>query len=233
MTNEIKRDIGTIDLGALEQLRRQHIFDFLRLDITDLVLPTLNFRFSQLPAVWVGNIAGSDETWNPYDFLPGGLSQTNTSILEVSSVSFRNLDGYWARVDLAYGLQNRRVTIWRAQFDASDTALVGKTILFDGRIDEVVSSVRSSCTLIPFRSALDVLVPGQVYSRTNCMHLAEYKGRFCQYAGGLPDCSGLLDGPNGCRAHDNIIHFGAFPTLPKRGTSVVWGKNTSPQHYVL
>lgn len=40
-----------------------------------------------------------------------------------------------------------------------------------------------------------------------------YKSTECGYAGALPNCDLSLDGPNGCRAHGNVIHFGAFPGI--------------------
>lgn len=36
----------------------------------------------------------------------------------------------------------------------------------------------------------------------------------CGYAGSLPSCDKILEGPNGCRAHSNIPRFGGFPLLP-------------------
>jgi phage-related protein len=45
-----------------------------------------------------------------------------------------------------------------------------------------------------------------------------YKGAECGYAGSMPSCDLSLDGPNGCRAHDNVVHFGAFPGINSRDT---------------
>lgn len=43
-----------------------------------------------------------------------------------------------------------------------------------------------------------------------------YKGEECGYAGGLTSCDLTLKGPNGCEAHANVIHFGAFPGINQR-----------------
>jgi hypothetical protein len=43
-----------------------------------------------------------------------------------------------------------------------------------------------------------------------------YKGAECGYTGALPTCDLSLNGANGCKAHDNVIHFGAFPGINTR-----------------
>jgi phage-related protein len=43
-----------------------------------------------------------------------------------------------------------------------------------------------------------------------------YKGSECGYTGPLPSCDLSLKGPNGCAAHNNIIHFGAYPGINTR-----------------
>lgn len=239
MADAILRDIGTMDPDLLkEPWSTQHVYDFFKLEIPDVdeTHPGITFRFAQNTQMEIEitlNIDGADELWSPYDWVPEGLSNTNNSILEISAVSLGNISGGWTVYDLGWGLQGRRVTIYRVQFEADDVTIKGVTILFQGRVDEISCKDRARMTLIPFRSGFDVLLPTAPYSRTMCMHLRNYMGPFCQYAGELTTCSGLLDGPNGCRDHDNIIHFGAFPGLPKAGTSVVWGPRTAPQHYTL
>jgi phage-related protein len=45
-----------------------------------------------------------------------------------------------------------------------------------------------------------------------------YKGAECGYVGSMPTCDLSLEGPNGCRAHGNVVHFGAFPGINSRDT---------------
>ncbi|MGE8141846.1 hypothetical protein ACQKOE_07710 [Novosphingobium sp. NPDC080210] len=40
-----------------------------------------------------------------------------------------------------------------------------------------------------------------------------YKGFGCGYAGALSQCDYTKDGPNGCRAHNNLANFRALPGL--------------------
>lgn len=43
-----------------------------------------------------------------------------------------------------------------------------------------------------------------------------YKSEDCGYTGTLPSCDLSLKGANGCAAHQNVIHFGAFPGINGR-----------------
>lgn len=45
----------------------------------------------------------------------------------------------------------------------------------------------------------------------------KYKGDGCFYSGPLTTCSRVLDGPNGCRAHENQRNYGGFPGIMQRG----------------
>lgn len=46
-----------------------------------------------------------------------------------------------------------------------------------------------------------------------------YKGDDCGYSGDLPSCDLSLKGSNGCAAHQNVIHFGAYPGINARDVS--------------
>lgn len=43
-----------------------------------------------------------------------------------------------------------------------------------------------------------------------------YKGPECGYTGPMPSCDLSLKGANGCKAHQNVVHFGAFPGINSR-----------------
>lgn len=43
-----------------------------------------------------------------------------------------------------------------------------------------------------------------------------YKSEECGYTGANPSCDLSLKGPNGCGAHQNVVHFGAFPGINGR-----------------
>ncbi len=43
-----------------------------------------------------------------------------------------------------------------------------------------------------------------------------YKSEECGYTGSMPSCDLSLKGMNGCGAHQNVVHFGAFPGINGR-----------------
>jgi len=48
--------------------------------------------------------------------------------------------------------------------------------------------------------------------KDRCRH--RYKGEDCGYTGTIATCDYTLDGPNGCKAHNNNVHrYGGFPGL--------------------
>jgi len=46
-----------------------------------------------------------------------------------------------------------------------------------------------------------------------------YKSEECGYTGSMPSCDLSLNGANGCKAHQNVVHFGAFPGISSRDTN--------------
>ncbi len=56
------------------------------------------------------------------------------------------------------------------------------------------------------------VAPGGRFYRDNCRHI--YKDAACGYVGSLATCDKVLEGTNGCRAHNNIPFFGGFPLMP-------------------
>lgn len=91
-------------------------------------------------------------------------------------------------------------------------------------LDEVyeISDIDVTDQAINFRLGheriLSQQIPGGRYLRDNCRWV--YKSPIndviggCGYAGGLPTCDKVLEGPNGCRAHANQARFGGFPAIP-------------------
>ena len=48
-----------------------------------------------------------------------------------------------------------------------------------------------------------------------------YKESDCGYTGPMPSCDLSIKGVNGCAAHSNVIHFGAYPGINTRDVSYV------------
>jgi hypothetical protein len=61
-------------------------------------------------------------------------------------------------------------------------------------------------------NALTKMFPKRMQRRDFCQW-AYRDGRTCRYNGALPACDHTLNGPLGCKAHDNVINFGGNPNL--------------------
>lgn len=68
-------------------------------------------------------------------------------------------------------------------------------------------------------SAIANTFPRRRQARDFCQW--RYKSDECGYDGPMPTCDLSLKGPNGCKAHNNVIHFGAFPGI--NGRDVFYG----------
>ncbi len=95
-----------------------------------------------------------------------------------------------------------------------------KIITFEG----IVSATKITPNMIMFdvTSKLDVQhlsLPRRIYRADRCQWV--YKDVLtCQYTGDLPTCDKVIDGTNGCRAHDNVIHYGGYPGIPEKRTTI-------------
>lgn len=63
-------------------------------------------------------------------------------------------------------------------------------------------------------SSLTKTFPRRRQTRDFCQW--RYKGDQCGYVGPLTSCDLTLNGSNGCKAHNNVIRFGAFPGINAR-----------------
>jgi len=63
-------------------------------------------------------------------------------------------------------------------------------------------------------NALTKTFPRRRQTRDFCQW--RYKGEQCGYSGPMQSCDLTLAGPNGCKAHNNTIRFGAFPGINTR-----------------
>lgn len=87
-------------------------------------------------------------------------------------------------------------------------------------IDETFTVLGTSCKsftvdfTLGARNPLLIRFPKRLQMRDRCSW--RYKGQECGYAGPIPSCDYSLNGPNGCRAHNNERRFGGFPGLRPR-----------------
>lgn len=226
----IQRDIGSLTESDIQAEAYRH-YDFVSID-GDVDFGVV--RYTNRASDWTGDLDGSSQTWKGGE-LSGlrveRISQSNTSVLDVSTISFLNLfdtgvagHAIWTQREMQFGLAGRTVTVYDAWWDPdddSDSGFVDKFVLFKGRIGATEHAVRSTLTLVPFRTPYNIPT-GRVMSDKVCAFALarEFKGPLCQYAGGDTSCTGTI--PD-CTAKGNIEHFGGFPKMLKPNTTLNWG----------
>lgn len=234
-----ERDVGTINPARFSDYDSAVIHHwFVKIELPDDEI----LRYTTRTVGWYGaldsaNGEGTSVQWLGGEFQPEDLrvSQTNTSALEVSSVTFGNLihepstPGPWLNLDLTTGLKNRHVTIWHAWWapgsseDDVDLPPEGIYILFRGRVGERVHNERSTLSLLPFRSSWNIQTGSQLFP-TVCRFAVA--GLFkdattCQYTGSETECDGSLVT---CRdTMGNEVNFGGHPLMLKPNTLIYVG----------
>lgn len=87
-------------------------------------------------------------------------------------------------------------------------------------IEELVYVIGSKATAytceftLGARNPLTSRFPRRLQWRNRCSF--RYKGEECGYTGAMPSCDFTLNGPNGCKAHNNATRFGALPGIKRR-----------------
>lgn len=133
----------------------------------------------------------------------GGLHEVDISLSNVTRevgafVELNEVRG--ARVDLLY--------VHSAHLADDDAVVLEERY-------EIMSVQVKSTQFVTFHLGHDRInqhqFPGGRFLRDSCRWI--YKSAECGYAGGLPSCTKILEGSNGCRAHGNVPRFGGFPLL--------------------
>lgn len=83
----------------------------------------------------------------------------------------------------------------------------------ENTFDVVSSSAKDGVVSFELGSEnpLTIQFPKHTQMKDRCSW--RYKGYGCEYAGPMGSCDYTLDGPNGCRAHDNVERFRGLPGL--------------------
>lgn len=113
------------------------------------------------------------------------------------------------------GLRDASITITTVFADMLDDP-DNKIVTFEGRVASVnINETEATFEVTSLWDLQDIEIPRRIFRRMRCGWI--YKDTdTCQYAGPLPTCDKVLDGTNGCQAHANTKHFGAFPAIPER-----------------
>ncbi|HQQ75773.1 MAG TPA: hypothetical protein PLB01_00340 [Thermoanaerobaculia bacterium] len=244
----IQRDIGTLTADQIQADPYKH-YDFVSVD------GGVDFgvvRYTNRERNWTGDLDGSSQTWTGGD--NSGLqvervSQSNTSILDVSSVSFLNVfdtdvagHAVWGQREIQFGLKDREVVVYDAWWDPdddTDAGFIDKFILFRGKIGATEHRLRSRLSLVPFRAPGNIPTGRMIQDKVCSFALARLYGNTgeaamtCNVDPGntngtlatFPTCPGT---PAACIERDNYARFGGFPRMLKPNTTINWGNVKVP-----
>ncbi len=166
------------------------------------------------------NIDGVEATWESFDFVLTGPVQSQASPLDVSTISFQNLDNTWSDHVFIDGVRGARITVYQAWFDTSNLFL-GAMKVFDGRLDDGEISSRAKFSMIPYATPWTTVVPGRTFTPT-CQYVFKDK-LTCQYVGVDTTCAKTITDCRSRTGGSNEIHFGGFVELPPPNFKYVWG----------
>lgn len=238
----IKRNLGALSASHLTADGIRHYY-FASID-GDVDFGIV--RYCSRSADFTGNIDGSSQTWlggSQSGLQLKRLSQSNTSILDVSSVSFLNLYdpslagyGVWTQRDIQFGLSERPVVVWDAWWnpdDDTDAGYLSSYILYSGRVGATQHKERSELTLNPLRTAEAIqtgrIIDGicsfaraRLYGNTGAAAVTcnvdpgNVMGTLATY----PTCEGTIAA---CTLRSNAARFGGFVKRLKPNTTLNWG----------
>jgi len=166
------------------------------------------------------NIDGTNSTWTAFDFVLNGPVQSQASPLDVSSISFQNVDNTWSDHVLIDGVRGSRITIYQGWFDDDDN-FIGAMKIFDGRLDDGQIGQRAQFSIIPYATPWTTVVPGRTFTPT-CQYVFKDK-LTCQYAGSDASCLKTIDDCRSRTGGSNEAHFGGFIELPPQNFKYIWG----------
>lgn len=223
-----QRDIGTLTEGLLGDYQI-NLYYFAK-----IVGGGETLRYSQWPDdTFTLDITDGDgaQSWTggKVDLQVERVSQSNQSLLDVSSMSFANVydagAGPWTTRQLANTLQGREVTISMCWWPKDSSVLadfIDRYILFRGRIGMVELNERANISLVPFRASWNLKTGRLIGPKCSYVHMYG-DPESCQFAGDFgtfPTCDGT---EAACIERGNQANFGGFPLAPKPNTVVVWG----------
>jgi lambda family phage minor tail protein L len=118
------------------------------------------------------------------------------------------------------GLRNAKVTITTV-FDGLLDDATNKVVSFEGYVSSAqVDEQKAVFEVVSKFEVQDIRLPRRTYYRERCAW-AYKDATTCGYTGQLSTCDKTMEGTNGCRAHDNVLRFGGFPSIPQKRTIVI------------
>lgn len=208
------RDLGgTPDVDA----KTVQFYNFARFDFPS---PTGILRYTNKPGGYTGSLDGGSATWTEYDFRFQDVSNSEQTIMDVSSVSIGNLNNTWSSLVLNTGIEMRPVLLLQVWFNIATGAVTGNMRLYSGRMELArYREGRFEISLIPHRYGFSQMLPGRVIGPT-CGYVYG-DTRTCQYPGPFTAPYDKCDhSRTACAARSNLAHFGGEDLIPKE--KLVW-----------
>ncbi len=211
------RSLSTAVRTAKNLAEQDNRYTFLlELTVTDAFLGTTTVRVARATE----SVLFAGQTYQPIPFALGKQTEDTTGELHELEIGIIDLSG------------QLRDWIYDNDIDGAAAKLI--LTFFDGFTHELAlendfvvrgwSATFEAITVrLGSRNFFEVTFPGRPIDRDRCPFI--YKGDRCAYvqqASGvsIPNCDHTLNGPNGCKVHENQPHFGGFAMLPLRRFTV-------------
>lgn len=161
-------------------------------------------------AAYPEDITFHGNTYTAFPAVIENIKENSQGKFDTLNVSVANIDRTISAYVENNSLLGRDVTIKIVSKDylSDSTAYLD----FTYRINKIHVSSEVATFELGHENLYLMNIPRQRYIRTKCRHA--YKDSHCGYTGSKLSCDYTLDGPNGCREHDNTLNFGGAPALP-------------------
>lgn len=157
-------------------------------------------------------IVFDSETYEPFPVEVGEVQQDTKGGLNDVQVILSNVDRTVTAFLETYEVRGRRVLVKYVNTSKlDDPSVFALEEIYE--INGAAVQERTATFVLGHEQVLSHRVPAGRFQRDNCRWI--YKTRQCGYTGTMVTCDQILNGPNGCRAHNNVPRFGGFPLLPK------------------
>jgi phage-related protein len=184
----------------------------LEVTLTDPMLGDTVLRFARATE----NVVVGGDTYSPFPFTVGEHTEDLTGELRELTVGILDMTGEVTEFLKTNDVDGAKVVMSVAFYDGSTYAIsTSDTFSVVG----YATNYERITLQLGGRNYIEAPFPNRPLDRHRCGF--EYRGTLCGYVndddGSIREtCDFSLNGPNGCKAHNNEIRFGGFPSLPTR-----------------
>lgn len=180
--------------------------------ISDPMLGTTILRFARSTE----SVSAGGDTYSPFPFTVGEVTEDLTGEMREVAVGILDLTGAVSAFLKDNDVDGAKVVMHIAFWNGTSYAITSSETY---TVMGYAADYEKITLQLGGRNYLEALFPSRPLDRTRCGF--EYRGTLCTYAadsdGSVREsCDFTLNGPNGCKAHNNEERFGGFPSLPIR-----------------